>query len=260
MAAIIKATPAHAPAIEQNAAKKANEIRVDLPGGATLDTGLVDRAVQELNRVYQAKGIETARAVAKVVIDAFFAGNVDEFNARKGTHISFAELKKRSDLRVSYQFVWNSCAVYDQLRVLPESLASELPLAHQKLLIPVKDADQKVALARAAVEENLSKRELEERIKQLRSVESKSGSGRPPLPAFARAFTVVKRAVAIAAQSPLDENSFVSLSKEEVRTQLDGWDQQVKELADIVLQLRSLVDDKVHGGSDGSRAGTKMID
>ncbi len=84
---------------------RATALAVQLPGADSIDGALLDRAVSELNQLYRTKGLETARAVAEVVIDVFFGGSLDNFKARSGSHISFAELKKRSDLQVSYQFV-----------------------------------------------------------------------------------------------------------------------------------------------------------
>ena len=215
-------------------------IAVHLPGADSIDGALLDRAVHELNQVFCAKGLETARAIAEVVIEVFFGGSVEHFKARSGSHISFVELKKRADLQVSYQFVWNSCAVYDQLRLLPRDVVDALPMSHQKLLLPVKNQEQKVALALAAVQEKLGKRAFEERIKLVRNAESTSKAGRPPLPAFAKAFTVVKRAVAIARMGEIDESSFAHFSKDEARAQIDEWDQQVRHLAAVVARVRAL--------------------
>ncbi len=220
---------------------RATALAVQLPGADSIDGALLDRAVSELNQLYRTKGLETARAVAEVVIDVFFGGSLDNFKARSGSHISFAELKKRSDLQVSYQFVWNSCAVYDQLRLLPQDVVDALPMSHQKLLLPVKNQEQKVALAQAAVQENLGKRAFEERIKLVRKAETTSKAGRPALPAFAKAFTVVKRAVGILGKGKIDQDSFVHFSKEEARAQLAEWEQQVGELAAVVARVRAIV-------------------
>ncbi len=221
---------------------KATALAVHLPGADSVDGALLDRAVQELNALYRTKGLETARAVAEVVIGVFFGGSVDHFNARSGSHISFVELKKRSDLHVSYQFVWNSCAVYDQIRQLPQHVVDALPMSHQKLLLPVKDREQKVALAQAAVKENLGKRAFEERIRLVRKAATTSKAGRPPLPAFAKAFTVVKRAVSMATKGTIDEDSFAHFSKDETRKHLDEWEQQVRDLAAVLAYVRLLVE------------------
>ena len=220
---------------------KPTALAVQLPGADGIDGALLDRAVHELNQLYRTKGLETARAVAEVVIEVFFGGSVEDFKARSGSHISFVELKKRSDLQVSYQFVWNSCAVYDQLRQLPPDVADALPMSHQKLLLPVKDQQQKIALAQAAVQENLGKRAFEERIKLVRNAEATSKAGRPPLPAFAKAFTVVGRAVRILGKGKIDEDSFENFSKEEARARLTEWEQQISKLAAVVAQVRALV-------------------
>ncbi len=236
-----KAEPVTAPKDKQKPRVKATGLAVQLPGADSVDATLLDRAVQELNQLYRTKGLETARAVAEVVIDVFFGGSVENFESRSGSHISFIELKKRADLQVSYQFVWNSCAVYDQLRQLPQDVTDVLPMSHQKLLLPVKDPELKLALAQAAVDEKLGKREFEQRIKEIRKASASSRAGRPALPAFAKALTQVRRAVNGAVKCAVDEESFANYTKEEALAELAAWDRQVAELSQVCERIRALV-------------------
>jgi hypothetical protein len=76
--------------------------------------------------------------------------------------------------------------VVDQLRLLPEEVASALPPTHHTLLLGVKDTKKKQDLARQAVAGEWSKDRLQVAVTKLREKE-KSAAGRPPLPAFVKA-------------------------------------------------------------------------
>jgi hypothetical protein len=180
-----------------------------LRGADAVDDHLLDEAVQRLNNLWQAKGLETARAVAECVIDLFFDGRPDQFFDRGKTHLSFTALKQRSDLHVSYLFMWNACAVYDQLRRLPTGIAEALPLSHHKLLLPVKDEDKKRELATQAVATGMSKQEFAAEVSKARkAMGDDSKGGRPPLPAFVKAFGKLKAVVELAESEAIDAGSF----------------------------------------------------
>lgn len=170
-----------------------------LPGEGVVVDQLLDEAVAHLNRIYTAKGLETARAVGEYLISTFFDGDPGRFHAHGKEHLSFRALAQREDLQVSYSFLWHACAVVEQLRLLPEDVASALPLSHHRLLLSVKDRDEKQRLARAAVEQGLSKRDLQAAVVAVRpAVPPESKPGRRPLPAFAKGLTQLKKAVALA--------------------------------------------------------------
>ncbi len=214
-----------------------------LPGAEGIDTGLLDEAVHTLNRIYQAKGLETARDVAECVVQMFFGGSVDSFRSRNRTHLSFKELAKREDLQVSYQFVWNACAVVEQLRSLPPAIAKALPMSHHKMLLPIKDEEQKVLLATAAVEGGLSKRAFEDRVKVVRaSQKADSKAGRPPLPAFAKAFGRLKAIVKLAQEEEVTEASFAHFSKEEAQALLAELNGQMRAITEIASRVRGFVE------------------
>lgn len=132
-----------------------------------IDQALVERAVCELNHIYTTKALQTACLIGEYVIDRFFGGDVEASRRDSCEHASFRALTKREDLRFSSTYLWTAVAVVGQLRELPEELAQCLPLSHHRLLLPVKDASVKVALARIAVKQSLSKRDLEREIGRL---------------------------------------------------------------------------------------------
>lgn len=219
--------------------KDSDALALTLPGGDAVDAGLLDRAVTELNQVYQTKGLETARTVAECVIEVFFDGKAENFLARGGSHVSFAALKKRADLQVSYQFVWNSCAVYEQLRLLPAEVANALPMSHHKLLLPIKSEAKKRELAASAVEHGMSKRNFEEKVKEARKENGgDSKAGRPPLPAFVKAFGKLGQIIKSAGTEEIGESSFLHFSKEDARSLLEDLEDDLDTLDEIMTKVR----------------------
>lgn len=213
-----------------------------LPGEGAIAPELVDQAVVDLNRIYVTKGFETARAVADYVVHAFFDGDPQNFRDRGNGHVSFRQLAKRDDLRVGWQFIWNAVAVVEQLDKLPSGASESLPLSHHKLLLAVKDDDQKKALAEAAVQENLGKRELEDRVKAARKQnEVASKAGRPPLPGFVKAFTALKKVVKAALADEVSEASFEHFTRDEARLLLTEMEAHIKQLAEVAGRVRAHV-------------------
>lgn len=152
-----------------------------LPGERSADPVLVDQAVWDLNRIWLSKGFETARAVGEYVLTCFFQDDTESFRARGKHHHSFRALAARDDLQVSHTFLWRAVALVEQLRVLPADLADQLGYSHHLALLPVKDLAVKIALARQAVDQGLTRRQLEAAVRQAKEP---SRAGRPPLPVF----------------------------------------------------------------------------
>jgi len=136
-------------------------------GSGHIDQALVERAVCDLNHIYTTKALQTACLIGEYVINRFFGGDVEAFRRGSCEHASFRALSKHQDLRFSPTYLWTAVAVVGQIRELPEDLAQCLSLSHHRLLLPLKDASVKVALARMAVKQNLSKRELGREIGRL---------------------------------------------------------------------------------------------
>lgn len=222
---------------------RSGELALLLPGADSVDKVLVDNAVVKLNQLYRTKGLETAKALAECVIAIFFGGDAEAFASRGRRHVSFQELQGREDLQVSYLFLWNSCAVYNQLRLLPDDIGNALPMSHHKLLLPVKNTETKVALAETAVGENLSKRDFALRVKEARDTEkSESKLGRPPLPAFAKAFAKLDRIATLAGSEPVSQASFEHYSKEDARALLSNLEKQLDALKSVAHAVQLVLD------------------
>lgn len=140
----------------------------------------LDDVAAEVNGRFADGGLDAAEAVGEYLLQVFFNGSPTAFRNREGHYEAFRELTQRSDLAMSYSFLWTSIAVAEQIRAMPDDLARRLPLAHHRALLTIKDPDLKIRTARYAVEHGLSKRELEQRVRRVRPDEPTRGRRRLP--------------------------------------------------------------------------------
>ena len=209
-----------------------------LKGEADVDEHLVASAVSELNRIYVSKGLEMARLTGEYVLKYFFAGNSRAFEARARAHASFRALAARPDLEISASGLWYSVKILPQLRELPTNIATALPLSHHRLLVHIKDDKKKLRLATKAARQKMSKRELKAEIAKAQA-KADTRTGRPPLPAFVRGVTALKRAVATATSEDVEDGDVLNLDRERAEKVLS-------ELDDALETLQSLRE-RIHG-------------
>lgn len=210
-------------------------------GADAVDEALVDEAVHRLNNVAQIKGLETARAVAECVIDLFFDGRAEVFFARGKSHLSFLALKQRADLQISYNFMWNACAVYDQLRRLPQAIGEALPLAHHKLLLPLKDDDKKRELATQAVAQGLTKERFAQEVdKAKKELGMPVRLGRPPLPAFVKGFGKLAALVELVESEEVTAEAVAAFGEAETAALLAEVDGLLGRLGVVVERVRGV--------------------
>jgi hypothetical protein len=215
-----------------------------LPGETTVRRDLIDSAVHQINRLYVTKGIEAARGIGEYVLRTFFDGKAQNFRKRGKKHVSLRKLAERDDLRVSYGFVWKCVAFVDQLKVLPSEVASALPVTHHTLLLPVHDEKIKVTLARKAVRENLSKRELAVEVRRIRKQKSNGGTplGRPPTPPVVRVLSLLGR-VAAEAERHVAKVDLDHLDAERMRALIRDAEKHLVTMHTLVERLRRYIDD-----------------
>lgn len=172
---------------------------------APVDDALVDEVVEAVNRLYVAKGLEVALAIGRSLIDRIFGGDPEQFRDAGRANASFRKLSQRADLRVSHSFLWYACAVVAQVDELPDDLREALPLSHHRALVPLRDAAAKAELARRAVDEEMTKRQLEKQVRLRRqALGETSRAGRPPLPAAVKVVNRIGSVVRAAAESEVD--------------------------------------------------------
>ena len=216
-----------------------------LPGETAVRRDLIDSAVRELNRIYVTKGLDAARGIGEHVLRTFFDGKVENFRKRGRKHVSFRKLAEQDELRVSYGFVWKCVAFVDQLKVLPSDLANALPVTHHTLLLPVHDEKTKVVLARKAVRENLTKRELALEVRRIRKQKSDGGKrrGRPPTPPVVRVLQSFGRVALLARSKDVAGRDLDDLSPEQMRIMITETERDLTTMHALIERLRRQLDD-----------------
>lgn len=129
-----------------------------------LDPDEFDEIAAHLRSLYRGGAFQTAVSIGEYVAERFFAGSTHRLASAGKAHPSIRRLAKHGNLGFSAATLWTALAVTEQARHLPAGLASALSLEHHRLLVAVRDPEQKALLARAAVDELLGKRALATRI------------------------------------------------------------------------------------------------
>ena len=223
-----------------------------LPGQAAVRQDLIDAAVREINRAYVSKGLETAKGVGEYVLRTFFGGKVENFRKLGRKHASFRKLGEREDLHVSYVFLWNCVAMVDQLKGLPGEVANALPVTHHTLLLPVHDEKAKLELAKRAVRQKMSKRELSAEVQKLRQRGKSNGDrrGRPAMTPTVRLFAALSRLATLARSAQMaGDDEVAALGPAKLGPLLGDADRNLAALKALVDRVRSKIDgDWVPGG------------
>ena len=208
-----------------------------------IDEKLLDEAVERINQCYTRMGMELALTVGEYVLATFFDGKPETIGSKTGKGASFRELAKRADLRMSFSYVYKSVAVVAQLRLLPQAAKEALPFSHHALLLPVRSKKAKKDLAKKALTKGWSKRQLETEVRQVRDKEKNPDrTGRPPLPAFAKGFTRLTKAVDLAESEVVDEKVFARYEPAQARELLVQVDVAIERLGKIKADVsRALV-------------------
>lgn len=168
-----------------------------LPGEAVVDDALIADSVRDINALYRAKGLETARLMGEYVVGRFFGGDLDYAKKKHNKHVSFTALSEHADLAIGRTTLWYWVSVLGQLRQLPDDIAGSLSMSHHTLLLTVKDPEKKLALAKEAVTTGVGKREFEVRVRQVRDDRWSDGGkpGRQALPAWAKGVGGIERVI-----------------------------------------------------------------
>ncbi len=157
------------------------------PAHVAQDDALLDAAVRKINETYVRKGLEVALEIGRYLLDTFFGGSSAAFREGAAEHVSFRALAARDDLQMHHIWLWRAVAVVGQLEALPPAAATQLPLTHHTLLLPLQDDASKRDLAEQALAGGWSKRRLEQEVRRARQDEpSDRRGGRKPIPPFVK--------------------------------------------------------------------------
>lgn len=175
-----------------------------LPGEGVVEDELVRTAVAHINGIKRAAGLEAALAIGEYLLGTFFGGDLEAFHERQGAHLSYRALQRQADLEVSASSLWYSVALIEHLQLLPGEMKERLSLSHHRLLVGVKDVEQRRALAQRAAEEGLSRRALEREVQRLHVARGERRTGRPRLPAVVKAARRIDKAIELAGEELVD--------------------------------------------------------
>lgn len=226
------------------AARTGSAITLVADGESSVDTEVavdqkvIDDAVQHLNGLYARKGLEVAIEVGEYVLQMFYGGDLDAYRAKGAQNKSLRALTKRADLMVPYAFIWHSLAVLHQLRQLPADIRSALPMSHHRLLLSVKDDEMKAELARKAIDEKLSKRDLAAEVKSATEAARKGRKrGAPALPPWAKGLSTALNAVKKVARHDVTPEEVAAHGAKLVTTRLAEVDATIVSLQSLRAKL-----------------------
>lgn len=212
-----------------------------LPGQYRASEDHLDDAVHTINRIVARKGLETALEVGQYLLDTFFDGDPGTFRSGADDHISFRALAQREDLVVSYSWLSRAVGVVEQVKALPEDVAYRLSLSHHYKLLAIRDEDLKQRLATEAAEDGLSRRALEQRIRQLREqTRGKSNAGRPTLPAVMKAARKTRKLFEGVIDEGVRPEEFERVSDEDLDALIEELDGSAARLRTLTSQLDRL--------------------
>lgn len=195
---------------------------------ASRDRDSVEWAVAEINRIYATKTLETYLALGRFVLEVFYEGSFESFHSKERGGQTVRALAGREDLMVSPSLLWKAVAVMEQHARLPGDVRDSLSATHHTALLAVKDEGTKVELARTAVGEGLSTRDLANEVRRTMG-EDRSRPGRPAVPGVVRALGQLRKG-AVALDREVAEG-FGDLEREEQVAALE-------ELAGVMMELR----------------------
>ena len=205
-------------------------------------TWINDRIVNNVHGTYL--------EIGNYVFEHFFGGDLDQvqsFNPNKAS--SFQKLSEREDLLISRSHLHRSVHVAIQEKLLLPTFPSMggLTFTHKAALLPLKSLEAKQELVSQAIDENLTVRELKERVTEAREKEPKSAAGRPTLPGFLKS---VKKAHNIfskeGALAGLTREAVTDINKDEAQELLE----KVKHLVSSLDQVEGFLNVIIEGKSE----------
>jgi len=187
----------------------------------------VARAVEEINRIYAAKTLETYLSLGRFVLKVFYEGSFERFHSKERGRRTVRALAGREDLMVSPATLWKAVAVLEQHGRLPGDVRDSLSATHHAALLVVKDEETKVELARTAVGEGLNTRDLADEVRRTVG-EGRGRPGRPAVPGVVRALGQLRKGAVVLEQEVAE--GFGDLEREEQVAALEDLEGVMMEL------------------------------
>jgi hypothetical protein len=147
--------------------------------GRRTDQQLVETAVKDITRLWRRGLLDTVVAVGDYLIATFFDDDIAAALSHTPTKpTALRQLYARVDeLPIGLHQLRVAIRVAVQCHQLPKALAHGLTPGHHEALLPLKQPAQRLKLARQTVQEQLTVRALEARV---RALAPPRRGGRPP--------------------------------------------------------------------------------
>lgn len=148
---------------------------------------LVDDTVRRINQMHDQAGLALAIAVGRLVVERFFAGDMDRVRSRDPSKdMSLRKLANHPDLRVSATQLYRCIAVSELCARLGVSPGEHrLGVSHLREVLGLPSPVQR-QLIDAAIQHGWSRRQIAAEVREYRRG-SADGRGRPALPPLVKA-------------------------------------------------------------------------
>lgn len=188
-----------APVVEPGE-REAADVRVEAPLAvpeepevlaAPVADEVVDEVVAQINEATRLAALEMALKVGRIVMDHFYQGDTDLWRNRGTKDASFRKLADRADLQMSASGLHRCVAVYDLSCRVGVSTLKHLDVSHIYAVLGLETDVQRRLLEQAG-EHGWSVQQVLDEARAVRR-EAKGNRGRPPLPAFVKTITRMRR-------------------------------------------------------------------
>ncbi len=152
----------------------------------------IEEVVREINQIYGTAQLEAAVKIGQLLLERFFEGSLEVYEARKKGNPSLEALLANEQIMVSKAYLSTAIRVADQYERLPPEVRDELGISRHRALLPLP-WEQREEMARRAVEQGLTRVELGEAVRELKEEKGPEARGRKPELGFIRAVTQLKK-------------------------------------------------------------------
>jgi hypothetical protein len=136
--------------------------------GAVVTDHVVDRWVADLRRIVVGGQVEIIAQVGEYLLTNVYGGTDEAATRRRGKESSITKLAARAEeFGMTASGLTRAVPIALQVRALGKSLAGRLGVRQHRVLLPVKDPEEKKLLALAAVDEKWTAEDLQKRVRRI---------------------------------------------------------------------------------------------
>lgn len=162
---------------------------------ASVADEVLNQVVAKINGITRQATLEHALAVGQVIIEDLYGGDREAWRSRGTKDTSFRKLAEREDLDMGRATLQRSVAAYVLVQDLGIDVSTwrHLGLSHVRAVLGLPEDKQRKLLT-SAEEKGWTVHQIEAKVSKLREKDS-DGRGRPPLPAFVKGISRIRKLV-----------------------------------------------------------------